>query len=70
MPDMNKPGAHLEVLLEHFECAQAEHFREAARHAILADTYRECAHRLKRAIEEEAEKAERAREAICLAELN
>lgn len=70
MPDMSKLGAHLRECLEAMQFKQEEHFRESRKHAIMADTYQECAHRLKRAIEEENAKAEKALEAACAAELN
>lgn len=54
--DMSKPGAHLKSLLEHFEFQQVDHFRRSKDHALMADIYQECAHRLKRAMEDEAEK--------------
>lgn len=70
MPDMSKPGAHLKDVLTTIECLQEEHVREARKHEIMASTYQECAHRLKRAIEQEAAKAEAKLEAECVAELN
>jgi hypothetical protein len=70
MPDMSKPGAHLRACLEEIEFKQEDHVREARKHEIMASAYGECAHRLKRAIEAEDEKAEKALEAACVAELN
>ena len=56
MPDMSEPNAHLNDLLTTLEYLQEEHFREAAKHNIMGNTYQECAHRLKRAIEADREK--------------
>lgn len=57
MGDMSLPGAHLKDLLVTLECKQDEHFRESSKHSTMAQTYQECAHRLRRALEAEAEKA-------------
>lgn len=70
MPDMSKPGAHLRDVLEELDFKKWEHNKEATKHRIMAEVYEECHRRLKRAMDEEAAKAEAALDAGCVAELN
>lgn len=54
--DMALPGSHLKDLVETLECLQADHVRKSRDHELMASTYGEAAHRLKRALAEEAAK--------------
>ena len=57
MPDMSKPGAHLKDCLSELRYKQEDHFREARKHEIMAQTYQEAAMKLERALDKEAERS-------------
>lgn len=55
MPDMSKPGAHLQEVLDDLDFKKWQHYKEATKHQIMAECYEECHGKVKRAIEKEAQ---------------
>lgn len=54
MPDMSKPGAHLQDLLTTFEVKKRECWQQAREAKLRGEIYEECASELRYALEKEA----------------
>lgn len=55
MPDMSKPGSHLQSLLDEFEFKELDCLRASADMKLKAEVYQEAKYKLRIAIKKEAE---------------
>lgn len=53
MPDMSKPWAYLDDLVEKYRCMQIEHYRKSQDHKLQGDLYQEVVAELRHRIEKE-----------------
>lgn len=56
MPDMSKPLAHLEMLIESLQYKQIDHYRKSQDHKLQGDIYAEIGYELKNTLHKEMAK--------------
>lgn len=56
MPDISKPLAHLEMLIEDLRFKQIEHYRKSQDHKLQGDIYAEIGYELKDTLDKERAK--------------